>query len=237
VLVNSIPSLMVFPSSTATDVNHSMTFTASVMGGSGSGTISWTFGDGSNSTGSTVSHSWAEVGTYFVNASYQDGFGVSVAYSLSVEVSPSVHGTFSVPNDAIAGIASTFIALASGGNGPYAVLWNFGDGSQGTGAMLTHAYAVKGNYTVDVSITDAIGATVNGSLMVQVAAPAPTTVTTTTSNQNFPLGLFLGILVGAALAAVVVYAVGPRRKKELPPQQPPATPIVPPAATAEWKED
>src|SRR6202007_557125 len=40
-----------------------------------------------------------------------------------------------------------------------AYAWNFGDGSSGTGAMPTHAYASAGTFTVSLTVTDTSGGT------------------------------------------------------------------------------
>jgi len=241
VVVNPTPEVSVTASELIADVNHSIALTATTSGGTGTGAISWDFGDGTSLTGPSVTHAWTTVGTFQVSAIYEDASGVSGVGLLSIHVNSSLGGQFSV-----SGVASghpevgdifTFSFLGTGGTAPYSVLWKLGDGSEGTGTQFAHAYSMVGNYTVNVTVTDATGASENGTLHVEVFETPSTGVSTAASNQNFPLGLFLGVLVGAALAAVVVYAVGPRRRKERPPQQPPVTPFVPPAATAEWKED
>lgn len=52
--------------------------------------------------------------------------------------------------------------------------WDFGDGSTGTGASPTHAYADNGNYVVKVTVTDPYGAesTATTSVLVVNVAPA-----------------------------------------------------------------
>jgi YVTN family beta-propeller protein len=241
VVVNPPPEVSVTASEIVADVNHTIALTATPSGGTGAGGVSWDFGDGTSMTGSSVTHYWTNVGTFQVSATYEDAAGIFAVGLLSIHVGSSLGGQFSV-SGAVSGHPEvgdpfTFTFVGTGGTAPYSVLWKLGDGSEGTGTPFAHSYSAIGNYTVNVTVTDATGASENGTLHVEVYATPSTNVSSSTSNLNFPLGLFLGVLVGAALAAVVVYAVGPRRRKERPPQQSPVTPFVPPAPTAEWKED
>jgi YVTN family beta-propeller protein len=244
VLVNPLPTLGIVSVTDLYDVNHSASFAATIVGGTGSGPTNWTFGDGATGAGLSVSHAWSRAGTYLVNASYVDADGQVATASESITVNPALVGTFSAAAPAtsrpVPGTNMTFTATVAQGSAPYTIQWNFGDGSTAVGEPVTHTYASAGNYTVKVLVTDSSGATLNGSFVVGISAASTTPSSTSSSPLNFPLGLFLGILVGAALAAVVVYAVGPRRRKAAPPAKPPASPYVPPAGAPvapEWKED
>jgi len=243
VRVNPAPALGIATSLSVVDVNHSVTLTAAISGGTGSGPTNWTFGDGTAATGTVVTHSWTRAGTYVINASYQDGNGMVATSSQSLLVDPALTGSFSAaaPSSAtpVPGTELTFTATLSGGAAPFKVLWSFGDGSTATGAQVTHAYAASGTYSVNATVTDHTGAVLNGSLPLSISTAPSGASSSSGSSLTFPLGLFLGVLVGAALAAVVVYAVGPRRRKEQPPPPPAAvapSPYVTPGA-AEWKED
>jgi len=241
VSVNPGPALAVTVSGSVVDVNHSVSFDAAVTGGTGTGTINWTFGDGTTGTGSSALHSWTEPGTYVVNLTYRDGLGTPAFYALSILVNHALSGTFTATpppgTTPVAGKSLQFSGVPAGGTSPYTVIWNFGDGSTGGGATVSHAYALAGNYTVNVTVTDHTGATLNATLSVSVGASSGTSSSSSGSSLTFPLGLFLGILLGAALAAVVVYAVGPRKRKETPPPPTPATsPSVAPEKE-DWKED
>lgn len=52
--------------------------------------------------------------------------------------------------------------------------WDFGDGTTGTGASPTHAYADNGNYVVKVTVTDPYGAESTATTSVLVVNVAPT---------------------------------------------------------------
>jgi large repetitive protein len=243
VLVNPSPSTAASDSASVVDVNHSLAFSSVSSGGTGIGVTNWNFGDGTTGSGGSTEHTWSKPGTYLVNVTYHDSLGIASSASLSVVVNPSLTGKFAVvPPSGVQPIVGTtlqFNATALGGTSPYVVLWDFGDGSTSTGPSVGHAYASAGNYTVLVTETDRTGATLNGTLAVSIAPSPATHSASSSSTFTFPLGLFLGVLAGAALAAVVVYAVGPRRPKDRSPSSPspPApVPVVPPAQ-AEWKED
>ena len=51
--------------------------------------------------------------------------------------------------------------------------WNFGDGTTGTGAAISHVYTVAGIINVTVTIDDGVGGTTTSTLMVTVKAPNP----------------------------------------------------------------
>jgi len=50
--------------------------------------------------------------------------------------------------------------------------WNFGDGSQGSGALVKHSYAADGSYTVTLTVTDDRGQSASLSKAVAVSASA-----------------------------------------------------------------
>jgi peptide/nickel transport system substrate-binding protein len=51
--------------------------------------------------------------------------------------------------------------------------WDFGDGTQGTGATTTHSYSVHGHYVVTLHVTDNLGATANNDVYLLYIAVLP----------------------------------------------------------------
>jgi sugar lactone lactonase YvrE len=65
------------------------------------------------------------------------------------------------------------VAGADPDNDVLTYTWDFGDGSTGTGATVSHTYQVAGVINVTVTIDDGVGGTVTSSVMVTVKAPNP----------------------------------------------------------------
>ncbi len=238
VTVVPLPTLTISASpSNVTDVNVSIAFAASVAGGTTPGNSSWTFGDGSSAWGATVDHEYAAAGVYFATFHYRDGSGVNVSRYLSVLVNSALSAKLTVatvpPNSAVTtGTLLQFNTSISGGTQPYSVFWALGDGSYGSGISSQHSYAEAGTYLVTLIVNDSAGAGWSTTYrLVVAAAPGPSALGT-----QFETGLLLGLLVGAAVAALILF-IAPRSKRRPPPSPP--TAYVPPADPADgpaWRE-
>ncbi len=68
----------------------------------------------------------------------------------------------------------TFTATPSGGQPPYAFMWNFGDGVIIPGpATITHAYAAEGTYWAGAQIHDSAGGILNSDAVPIVVVGSP----------------------------------------------------------------
>lgn len=155
--------------------------TTSSVGPSGSplSTYSWNLGDGTNSLGSTVDHTYAAAGTYFVTLTVTDAAGASGSTRQSFTLNAAVPGDVPpVPSftTSASGLTVTVNAAAStDSDGTIAsYVWTFGDGGAASGVSATHTYAVAGTYPISLVVTDNQGAT--GTL----------TKTLTLSTANLP---------------------------------------------------
>lgn len=199
---------------TATNVAPTASFTSSVSSTSAAfdGSTSadsdgqvtgyaWEFGDGSTGTGATTTHTYGTPGTYPVRLSVTDDRGATTSTSQQVTV-------VAPPNAApTAVVASTTINLSvrfdgsgstdsDGTVASYA--WDFGDGSTGTGAVVTHAYTVAGTYTATLSVADQLGAIGTATATVTVTTPAvPTEIASDTFNRTTTGGLGTADVGGA----------------------------------------
>jgi len=125
----------------------------------------WDFGDGTNATGVTVSHAYADNGNYTVTLTVTDNDGATATTTATKTIlnrPPTATFTYS-PEFPVAGENVTFDASLS--YDPDGIItgytWDFGDGNIGTSTtpIITYAYAVEGNYTVTLTVTDDDNAT------------------------------------------------------------------------------
>lgn len=156
--------------------------TGNVSGGLGPYAYAWQFGDGSppgpNQT--TVSHVYASAGTYVVSLNVTDALGVRLTATDSVVVVPPLAaGGIASPITGTAPLTVQFYANPTGGLGPYAVDWTFGDGTSSTSVDAAHLYAAPGSYAANLQVTDRYNDTVREGFAIDVAAPLSVGVTVT----------------------------------------------------------
>lgn len=137
----------------------------------------WSFGDGRTGTGRTVTHAFSRAGSYSVTLTIVDPFGRSASTTSQVTVGVGANPTpvfvFS-PTEPLPGQQVFFNAEASTpspGRRITSYQWDFGDGSTGSGARVSHTYAVQGTYTVTLTVTDDSGRRGTVSQTIPVAIP------------------------------------------------------------------
>ncbi len=97
----------------------------------------------------------------------------------SPDVQPTNASPIAVANGPYSGNKGVAISFSSAGsNDPDGTIasyfWNFGDGNTSTSANPTHSYATAGFYTVQLTVTDNLGATGNASASVTITDIAGT---------------------------------------------------------------
>jgi len=135
----------------------------------------WDFGDGSTGSGPTPSHAYASGGVFTVTLTVTDSDNLKDTASVSASVSDA-SGT--QPPVADAGgpySGKTGLPIQFDGSGSAdsdgtlsAYDWDFGDGNVGSGVTPVHTYAVAGDYTVTLTVTDDTGRSDSASAPVQV---------------------------------------------------------------------
>ena len=151
-------------------------------------TYIWDFGDGTaatETTTATVSHVYADVGTFTATLQVRDNHGASSALA-SLQITSSAiaenHApTASITADVTAGPSPLTVGFnGSASSDPDAgdtltYIWDFGDGtasSETTVATVTHVYLAPGTFTATLTVRDDHGGmSAPATLQVQVDAP------------------------------------------------------------------
>ena len=120
---------------------QSVAFTA---GGAGATGYYWEFGDGATGTGPNPVHSYAASGLYTATLRAYNLCGDTASYSSVIVICnlPTAEWTANIVWSNGSGMKVQFDAGFSIGGSTYT--WFFGDGTQGTGQMPSHIYAVAG---------------------------------------------------------------------------------------------
>ena len=127
----------------------------------GADTWYWTFGDGSSSTQQNPTHTYANTGTYTVKLFITNAqSGCDNTSEQIVYVADELAQFTANITQLCKGTEAVFIATSIQAQ-PLIVsyIWDFGDGSTGTGANVSHVYDMTGIYTVKLDITDVNGCT------------------------------------------------------------------------------
>ena len=113
---------------------------------------SWDFGDGSNSTLQSPSHTYTQAGRYTVSLTVANAGGSDTATFVDyVEVTcPALSADFlGAPT---AGAVPLTVAFTDLSTGAATYLWDFGDGGTSNLPAPTHTYTTPGVYTVALSV-------------------------------------------------------------------------------------
>jgi len=145
----------------------------------------WDFGDGASDTGVTTSHTFTATTaqTYTVTLTVTDDNGATASASQSIEVLVTAPSDNNPPT-------ARFTVSPTYGNSPLTVQfnasssrdadgsiklygWDFGDGSTGSGKILSHTFtaAATSNFTVRLTVTDNGGATATTTAVITAMVP------------------------------------------------------------------
>ena len=151
VTINSLPN------SVCASFNYSKSMNqvgfSSTSACSGQAHYYWDFGDNTNDSGATTSHTYTSIGTYVATLYVYDSNHVyidSTFDTISITTLPSSCATFLYGQ---VGNNFNFWSTSSCPNQAN-YLWNFGDGTFGNGSSVNKTYANSGIYTVSMSVWD-----------------------------------------------------------------------------------
>ena len=138
----------------------------------------WDFGDSTVGSGVTASHAYLTFGTFNATLTVTDNESfTATAYRHIVVRAPPIASFTATPNPTVVGASVTFNASASrdpdGNIATYR--WDFGDSTNGSGAITTHPYTIAGTYNVTLNVTDndALNGTAYHDVVVQAAPAGP----------------------------------------------------------------
>lgn len=151
--------------------------------GSGIETYEWNFGDGDIAVGEIVSHQYKAAGTYTVTLLVRDADGLEGMATDTITVSSAV------PNPPIAQfeyapsppeVGESVVFNAEGSVDPTGASvtpkaitsysWDFGDGTTGSGSIVSHAFGQSGVYAVVLTVRDETGANDTAQRTIVVVA-------------------------------------------------------------------
>jgi len=114
-------------------------------------------------SGAMVSHTYASSGTFTVTLTVTDDDGASSTCTTLAVVNELPLCMVGPPDPTTANINVPIMFDGSASSDPDGTIvsydWDFGDGQNGSGAMVSHPYAASGTYTVTLTVTDDSGAT------------------------------------------------------------------------------
>jgi PKD repeat protein len=136
----------------------------------------WSLGDGATATGATPTHTYALPGTYMLQLTVTDSYGVSTTTQRQVLVhAPPTAAFTSSPGHPLEGTVLAFDGTSSRELEPgvqvSSYVWSFGDGATAAGSHPTHAYASAGTYTVTLTVTNSLALSATSTQRVSVVAP------------------------------------------------------------------
>ena len=181
-------------------------FTSSAAGGIPPYTYAWTFGDGGAASVPEVSHTFRTGGSFPVTLRVTDAALRSGSQTLSIAVDPPL--TAAASADRLGGVKPltvNFTAGASGGVVPYTYAWSFGDGATSAEQNPGHTYAMEGNFTATLRVTDARNLTDVRTIQISVTAPDPPASPT---EPAAPAGTSGEVVAGAAVVLAGAAAAG-----------------------------
>jgi len=180
----------------------------------GDGSFSnWSVFTDSNTTVSS-SHAWSSLSNYSIRVIAQDQNGLNSSWSIPLMVTVSEPATsneppildIKAPNNGSAN--QTIVFDASGSIDPDGVIisyvWDFGDGTTGTGKTVDHSYAKPGMYLVTLTVTDNTGKTFTKTFHVTINAYTEARVNTKSASFSY-LSIALIFIVCAISIGLVFF--------------------------------
>jgi len=115
---------------------------------------SWDFGDGQTSGEQNPKHSYTSEGTYTVSLTVKNSFGTDTKTRKDLITVGKGAAVDFVADKRVAGVGRIITFTDISRNSPTDWVWDFGDGSVGTGPKPDHAYRATGVYDVTLKASN-----------------------------------------------------------------------------------
>ena len=178
---SSVPTVARFTfSPTNPTINQDVSFNASASSVS-NGTYVWDFGDGQSGSGVTTTHRYQRGGTFTivltVTSDSRQTSTASRTINVSTALPPQVANfNFSPTTPAVNQDVVFTVALVPGPGGAAqgaTFSWDFGDGTTGTGAPITHRFTRGGTFAVTLRVTTEAGLTAATTRQITISTTLP----------------------------------------------------------------
>ena len=160
VLITNVPITgLAINHDSPTTQGHITTLSAATASGTNISYL-WALGDGTSSTGPSLTHTYETVGNYTVVLTATNSMGSQVTTATVTIVDEPIAGlSISHSGPTTLGDSTTFTgSIAAGTNVSY--LWDLGDGTASTLENPMHTYPAVGDYTVTLTATNGWGSLV-----------------------------------------------------------------------------
>ncbi|MEZ4687958.1 MAG: PKD domain-containing protein, partial [Bacteroidia bacterium] len=119
---------------------------------------SWDFGDGNTSTAVSPVHTYSATGLYNICLSVNDGANCTTSWcdTIRIDTLPTLlcDASFGYNTGFFMNGVDFYLLSQVFPGGSTQVIWDFGDGSTGSGPFINHSYVQSGTYTVCAMIND-----------------------------------------------------------------------------------
>ena len=158
----------------------------------------WDFGDGTTSTEQNPTHTYTKEGIYFVTLRVKNEFGDSdkvvkiIPVQVKGKIPPVAKFTFTVDGTSVFFDASE--SYDKDGNITQ-YIWDFGDGTTGTGKLISHNYSESKTYKVTLTVVDDENLTGDTFRFVDISD----------KYKSIPLPLYVNILLVITTLMSITY--------------------------------
>ena len=159
----------------------------------------WDFGDGTTSNTKNPTHAYSKEGIYFITLVVKNEYGESdktikiIPVHIKRKYPPVAKFTFTVVNGTNVSFDASKSYDKDGTIAQY--IWDFGDGSNGTGKLISHNYSEAKTYKVVLTVVDNDGLTGTKFKFVNIQE----------ENKSIPLPLYVNILIIITTLISIIY--------------------------------